>query len=316
MYINVINMWTGRPHLPNICEERPTMYNEKRIKNSELLQLILLDSLYAQSGSERIIFQGGTALRWVYGGMRFSEDLDFVTNLPTAKFFKILDRTFQNAQQACIAQFGPGLSEQKSKSTRQEATKTFFIFRPESQRERIAVKLEFESLNPGNEPGSQKFILRDLPSVSSLIRGGKLIMPYSSSIVIAETPEEILSDKIRAIYERKYLKGRDIYDIWWLRKLLNVAPTWTTVKDKFSMYQTPFVPAREADYFQKRGSVSSIVGALERDLPRFLPQNILSVHQEEAFVEFTTATKEVTSVLLDQGMKKHLEDYEKRKSKS
>ena len=52
------------------------MYREKQVKNSEALQLILLDNLYAQSGSEKIIFQGGTALRWVYGGMRFSEDLD------------------------------------------------------------------------------------------------------------------------------------------------------------------------------------------------------------------------------------------------
>lgn len=301
---------------PIFIEKRQPMYNEKRIRSSELLQLILLDSLYAQSGSEHMIFQGGTALRWVYGGMRFSEDLDFVTNLPTARIIKILDRTFQNAQRACIAQFGPGQSEQKSKSARKEATKTFFIFRPETQRERIAVRLEFESLKPGNKPESQKFILRDLPSVSGLITGGKLIMPYSSSIVIAETPEEILSDKIRAIYERKYLKGRDIYDIWWLRKLLKVAPAWTKVRDKLSMYQTPFVPAREADYFQKRASVSSIVGAIKRDLPRFLPQNILSMHQEEAFLKFITATKEVTSALLDQGMKKHFEDYESRKSKS
>ncbi|MBW2194540.1 MAG: nucleotidyl transferase AbiEii/AbiGii toxin family protein [Deltaproteobacteria bacterium] len=292
------------------------MYNEKRIRNSELLQVILLDTLYAQSGSERIIFQGGTALRWVYGGTRSSEDLDFVTNLSSTNIIRILDRTFQHAKRACIAQFGPGHLEQKSKSTRKEATKTFFIFRPETQRERIAVKLEFEFLNPGNEPGSQKFILRDLPSVSGLITSGKLIMPYSSSIVIAETPEEILSDKVRAIYERKYLKGRDIYDIWWLRKLLKVTPAWTKVRDKLSMYQTPFVPAREAVYFQKRASVSSIVGAIERDLPRFLPQNILSMHQEEAFLKFIAATKEVTSALLDQGMKKYFEDYERRKSKS
>jgi hypothetical protein len=50
------------------------MYNEKKIRKSELLQLILLDNLYAQSGSERIIFQGGTALRLIYTAMRFSED--------------------------------------------------------------------------------------------------------------------------------------------------------------------------------------------------------------------------------------------------
>jgi predicted nucleotidyltransferase component of viral defense system len=91
------------------------MYNEKRIKNSELLQLILLDNLYAQSGSDRIIFQGGTALRWIYGGMRFSEDLDFVTDLPKEEVDNILAGTFQKTQMACIAQFGQGESEHKLK---------------------------------------------------------------------------------------------------------------------------------------------------------------------------------------------------------
>ena len=69
------------------------MYNQKKIRKSEALQLILLDNLYAQSGSQHIIFQGSTALRWVYGGMRFSEDLDFVTGLPVEDVDKILNKT-------------------------------------------------------------------------------------------------------------------------------------------------------------------------------------------------------------------------------
>ena len=32
------------------------MYNEKKIRKSEALQLILLDNLYAQSGSQNIIW--------------------------------------------------------------------------------------------------------------------------------------------------------------------------------------------------------------------------------------------------------------------
>ncbi len=102
------------------------MYNEKKIKKSELLQLILLDNLYAQSGSDRIIFQGGTALRWVYSGMRFSEDLDFVTDLPKEDVENILAGTFQKTQMACIAQFGPGKSEHQRKSGRKEAIRMFF----------------------------------------------------------------------------------------------------------------------------------------------------------------------------------------------
>lgn len=292
------------------------MYNEKRIKKSELLQLILLDNLYAQSGSDRIIFQGGTALRWIYGGMRFSEDLDFVTDLPEKDVENILARTFQKTQMACIAQFGPGESEYKRKHGREQAIKVFFIYRPQNQRERIAVKLEFEFLAPGHKPQFRKFILRDLPSVAGLVAGGKLIIPYSSSIILAETPEEILSDKIRALYERRYLKGRDIYDLWWIKKQLNVIPKWDKVREKLVMYQAPFVAARQTYYFQQKESVSSITSAIKSDLPRFLPQNIISMYQEEDFSDFIATLKEVTSDLLDQGMAEYLKNHERRKINS
>jgi predicted nucleotidyltransferase component of viral defense system len=290
------------------------MYREKQVKNSEALQLILLDNLYAQSGSEKIIFQGGTALRWVYGGMRFSEDLDFVTHLSKKNIQKILNRIFLTTQNACIAQFGPGRLEYQYKRGRRLATKVFFIYRPETQRERMAVRLEFEMLTPGYEPEFSKHILSDLPSVAALITGGKLVMPYSSSIILAETPEEIMTDKIRALYERKFLKGRDIYDCWWIIKKLKVVPKWSKVREKFSMYQNPFIPAREADFFLRKESVSSMIAAIKNDLLRFIPQNIFSIYQEQNFSEFIKTLQEVTLDLLDQGMKKYFENHETRES--
>jgi len=83
---------------------------------------------------------------------------------------------------------------------------------------------------------------------------------YSSSIILSETREEILSDKIMAIFERKYLKGRDIYDIWWLSEQLKTNIHWPMVKNKLSMYEYEFIPAREADYFQKNCGVAGIGG--------------------------------------------------------
>ncbi|MDP2992947.1 MAG: hypothetical protein Q8N82_06255, partial [Deltaproteobacteria bacterium] len=68
-----------------------------------------------------------------------------------------------------------------------------------------------------------------------------------------------------------------------------------------------------ADYFQKIDSNSSIIDALRRDLPRFLPQNIFSIYQDEDFSDFIATLKEVTSDLSDQGMKKYFEDYGRRK---
>lgn len=68
------------------------------------------------------------------------------------------------------------------------------------------------------------------------------------------------------------------------------------------MYQAPFVPAREAGYFQTEASEIEISKALESDLPRFIPQNIFSAYQGENFRPFVDTLKQVTADLLDQGM--------------
>jgi predicted nucleotidyltransferase component of viral defense system len=211
-------------------------YNERKVHNSELLQVILLDSIYSTSGSQNVIFQGGTALRWIYSGMRFSEDLDFVTNLSISKIESILKKAFRKADRASILQFGPGTSEISRKESRQGSIKLFYIFRPQAQKERIAVKIEFEPLKKSILPETLKTVLRDLPSVSGLTAMGKLIMPYSSSIIISENPDELLSDKIRALYERSYIKGRDIFDIWWLSVHMKISPSWDIVSKKLRMY--------------------------------------------------------------------------------
>jgi hypothetical protein len=41
-------------------------------------------------------------------------------------------------------------------------------------------------------------------------------VPRPNAVLVVETLPEILSDKIRALLERRYLKGRDIFDLWYL----------------------------------------------------------------------------------------------------
>ena len=90
--------------------------------------------------------RGGTALRWIYGGTRFSEDLDFVTHLSSSTIRNILHKAAGKLRHACVALFGPGSDEMKFKHSRESAVKVFWIYRPDSQRRRIAVRLEFERL--------------------------------------------------------------------------------------------------------------------------------------------------------------------------
>jgi len=259
------------------------MYNPIRVRQSEIFQLLLLDILYAQSGSEDVIFQGGTALRWIYGGGRFSEDLDFVVCPPLSRIQGLLSRIEGKLGAGCIAQFGPGTLEQKHKSSRPSALKRFFVYRPSHQRERIAVRLEFEGLKPGCRPQSGPHVLRELPQVSGLITGGHLFLPYSSSIVLAETVEEILSDKIRALFERAFIKGRDVFDYWWITTQLQAHVHWPVLQRKLAMYEAPFIAARDPDFFQTPKGQAAVREALDADLPRFIQPNLFSLHQQEGF---------------------------------
>jgi predicted nucleotidyltransferase component of viral defense system len=285
-----------------------TSFNETRVRQAELLQLLLLDTLYALSGSHRAVLQGGTALRWIYGGSRFSEDLDFVTVLPSGGIESLLERARSKAGRAGTAQFGPGHLELRLKASREAALKALCIYRPIAQRERIAVKLEFEQLSADQSPETARHILRDLPTVSALMTVGQLVLPYTSSIVVVETSGEILSDKIRALYERTYIKGRDIFDLWWLVSRLHVKPSWPMVQKKLLMYREEFKAARKPDYFQSRISRSEIRDALESDLPRFIPSKVLAVYREEGFKSFIDTVATVTARLLKQGLKDFLDD--------
>jgi predicted nucleotidyltransferase component of viral defense system len=283
------------------------MFQEKRARQSELLQLLVLDNLYAQSGSERIIFQGGTALRWVYGGMRFSEDLDFVTDLPRKGIETVLAKTYPQVVKSCLAQFGRGSAEQQTKEARKSAYKALCVFRPEPQRERIAVRLEFELLQKDRAPGHERFVLRDLPQVAGLMAEGQLLLPYTSSILLAETAEEILSDKIRALLERKYLKGRDLFDIWWIVSHMRIKIRWPILQEKLAMYQARFTPARRGDYFQTEEAAEEMIRALDSDLTRFIPQKIVSEYRKDDFRACIHAVQAITLELWDQGLREYYE---------
>jgi predicted nucleotidyltransferase component of viral defense system len=52
----------------------------------EYTQLLFLKELMNQNYSKNIFFKGGTAIRLLFGGERFSEDLDFSVQGPTDLF--------------------------------------------------------------------------------------------------------------------------------------------------------------------------------------------------------------------------------------
>src|ERR1700722_19779763 len=75
----------------NIIDERLKVYAPNTIDDEEhalkeILQEIALYGLANANFFDKAIFQGGSALRVLYGLPRFSEDLDFLLKTPNPQF--------------------------------------------------------------------------------------------------------------------------------------------------------------------------------------------------------------------------------------
>ncbi len=280
-------------------------YQETYIRHAEIAQLILLHQLYAQKESRHLIFQGGTAIRWCYGGSRFSEDLDFVTTLAPEAIEPLAQATVRGAEKLMVPHFGAGAVSLIAKKSRSDAFKCFVDFQPQTRRGKISIKLEFEGLKPGMLPDTQNHVMATLGSVAYLIAAGEFRVPRPNAVLVAQTPQEILSDKIRALLERPYLKGRDFYDLWHLRDVLKTALDINIVQRKFTLYRAAFTATRPAAFFTKptKQNEKQMREAIEQDLSRFLPSDVLEVHRVEKFASFLTATCSVFAELESKGVR-------------
>ena len=280
-------------------------YNDIKIRRSEVLQLILLHLLYSHQSSKAVFFKGGTAIRWCYGGTRFSEDLDFVTPLEINQLEELIAAISKQLERESIAHFGPGTVTVSTKPSRANASKVLVTYMPASEREKTTVKVEFERLAQGKIPNTTRMVMGGMPSAARLIAEGEFKVPRSSSVILVETPEEIVSDKIRALLERTYLKGRDLYDLWFLCSVRGYKAVPETVVAKLGMYNALFKAGRTLNFFSKPGDkeIAEIKKSLETDLPRFIGDEALGVLSEGGFNQIIDAVRSVFEGLLTSGIK-------------
>jgi len=277
-------------------------YNEQHIRKAEIAQLILLYHIYGQTGSQDLVFQGGTALRWCYGGSRFSEDLDFVTTMPTATLDALLAKALKGAEREMVPHFGTGRLTVADKTAREGSRKLLITWQPDKVRERISIKLESEPLVGGTRLATEKMIMSALPAVSYLVMAGEFRIPRPNSVLVVETASEILSDKVRALLERQYLKGRDLFDIWLLRQNDSARLQRELVEQKLRCYSWPFKAARTPDFFLQASSEAQLIEALELDLSRFLPPVVMAVHRANNYQEFLDAVQGLCRELQQSGL--------------
>jgi predicted nucleotidyltransferase component of viral defense system len=293
----------------NYVNRMPNQPFSKKLQQGALLQLILLHTLYSQSGSNQLIFQGGTALRWIYGAQRASEDLDFVSSVPSSQLRKLLNQALPQTRHLALSQFGMGVFEEKPRRASFGCFRSFILFGPNTQREKINVRIEIEQNQLNQSPAQRKIPMMDCPPVFNVMKEGLLTLPYSSSILVVETPEEILTDKLRALYERRYLKGRDLYDVWFLHSMLGSRTHLEQLDRKLGSYVRPFRATQKATFFLEKKSKRQLLEVLQTDLRRFLPLSVYKVLEASNFAPIFQSIEEILYPLIKEGLEDLLSSY-------
>jgi len=218
----------------------------------EYWQLLFLSRLYNEKGSEKLFFKGGTAIRFLLGSFRFSEDLDFTSILPRKKTEELLIKTFSFYQKntSFPLEFK---KERVFKKLEEESLKYRFLFLPKNSSQKVSIRIDVS--------------LREKPQTkeeSILIPFDYPISPYP--LVVHLKKEEILAEKIRALFVRE--KPRDLFDLWFLLTK-KVSPDSDLIKKKFKIY----TGLKYSFSGLKKKIEGYTEGELKRDLNQFLPEN-------------------------------------------
>jgi predicted nucleotidyltransferase component of viral defense system len=275
-------------------------FSSRSIQDLEILQLIILDVIFSLPVSRKLLFQGGTCLRWAYSGTRYSEDLDFLArDLETREINELRQTLGKGLEKKLIIQFGPGLMEVSGGGKGSGPLHVLWVkYRRQAERRKMAVKIEVQEADWSE---AERFVLRQLPEVSRFLLEAAIRVPFGRSVIQCSSVREILAEKIKALVERPNLKGRDLYDIWFMRHTLQVSVPPDLVVERTKAYPGKFVPKRSLHTFLSSKTQKQVLAALE-DLHRFIPPEELTIMRKEKFKNVLLAVEETVGQLLEKGL--------------
>lgn len=211
----------------------------------DYLQYLLLFSLYNRS--QVLVFKGGTALRIVYKGNRYSEDLDFngPAKIPMLKglwkdILEDLGRFGINAEIRNEWQSAVGYSFDVS-----------YQGPMYDGRDRTKGKVRVDISTRSEKTDTQRVLV---PSDYDDIR------PF---VLTAISPDHLMAEKIRALLVRS--KARDVFDIWLLINQ-GIVVDRKLIEKKLALYEIPLTTQTLDDALDKAKADWT------RDLRPLLPQ--------------------------------------------
>lgn len=192
----------------------------------EMLHYEILSALSDSDMGERLVFQGGTALRACYAGTRLSEDLDFVCGAGSPEPL-VIDGVREVLRTSMVNRYGLDFDAVSGPSAvlGDGVGVKRWTFKIRVPWESKTQNINFEVCN-----------VPSLDAVPKVIRS-----PYASQqalqgiVLHVESREEIYADKLVALALRKHLKARDVWDLSFLSEA-GVKPNYEWVAQKVAHY--------------------------------------------------------------------------------
>lgn len=231
----------------------------------EYAQIIFLEALYMQPQSVNIVFKGGTCLRLIYGGQRFSEDLDFTLVGEKDSATVLINRA--------VKYFGEHFPGAYLKE------RTIGINAPGYT---YLLKFSLPDL-PFEASMHLDFSLRGdvfAPTENRLIQIKGYPLNPARPLIKALSKKELLAEKVRAFLCRDKL--RDLYDIAFL--LNDTEPDFGLISKKTAHYELAY--SNEV-FMSKLNTIKP--EDLKKDLAKFLP---LNERGDRTFTNVITLVKE------------------------
>lgn len=226
-----------KDYIKEILTPQKTLIENKNLLR-EYLQKYLLFLIYRTKFYKEIVFTGGTALRFLFGLKRFSEDLDFSlsTKAKNYDFIKLLESI---KKELILAGYKIEITYNIEKNVHSAFIKYLNLLYEfglsKIKDEKFSIKIEIDTNPP---------------------LGGKEEISFYNSTFIFEIKHfdlpSLFAGKLHAILCRKFNRGRDYYDlIWYLTKFKNLQPNLEMLKNAIAQTCTGKINLKNFNWKEK-----------------------------------------------------------------
>ncbi len=189
----------------------------------DYLQELVLFELYSGKFGNMLVFRGGTAISKFYGSGRFSEDIDLILkeDIDAAEIEIEADKILKGLNTYYPTSYSTAHYRNMLKYKLKIKGPIYAAARKEQAKQSIQIDLNTRE--------------RPLLEVRNIYRTTiyEELKPYMIGI---EGPQELLTDKIKAMLERTMPVARDLYDAWILIKKHRIKPDLKIINEKIIKY--------------------------------------------------------------------------------